>query len=145
MSNTDFLRKAEAELLPPGFEHGHIFSFETNGAVYSVEVDGWNMEVREAVEICQSEAGERGSPKPGQKRKLASDVLKLVFLKNLDMISRGRVILTSEEMYTWFHRTRSWLSAACKFYGIDVELKHHGKKTVRKRLRNVMRGARREA
>ncbi len=142
MSNTDFLRKAEAELLPPGFEHGHIFSFESNGEIYTVEVDGWNKQTREAVEICQSEAGDSSSPKPGQRRKLASDVLKLTFLKQLELITRGRVVLTSEEMYTWFHRTRSWLSAAAKYYGIDVELKHLDKKTTRKRVRNVMRDAR---
>ncbi len=144
MSNTDYLIKAEAELLPPGFEHGHIFDFEHDGTAHRVEVDGWHAEVREAIEICQSEAGERGAPKPGQKRKLANDVLKLAFLKQIGLISRGRIFLTSEEMYTWFHRTRSWLSAAAKYYGINVELRHHERKQVRKRLRNVMREARRE-
>lgn len=144
MSNTDFLRKAEAELLPPGFEHGHIFNFENGGTTYSVEIDGWLEKTREAVEVCQSEALERGAPKPGQKRKLASDVLKLTFLKQLGLIERGRIILTSEEMYTWYHRTRSWLSAATKYYGITVELRHHENKRVRKRVRNVMLEARRE-
>lgn len=145
MSNTDFLRQAEAELLPPGFVHGHIFTFEDGGQNYSVEIDGWHEAAQEAIEICQSEAGEFGSPKPGQKRKLASDVLKLVFLKELKLIKRGRIFLTSEEMYTWFHRTNSWLAAVCKHHDITIELRHHDRKRARKRVRNVMLAARRSS
>lgn len=145
MSNTDFLRQAEAELLPPGFVHGHIFHFEDNGQAYTVETDGWHEASKEAIEICQSESGEFGTPKPGQKRKLASDVLKLVFLKDLGLVTRGRIFLTSEEMYTWFHRTNSWLAAVCKRHEIDVELRRHDRKRARKRVRNVMLAARRSS
>lgn len=145
MTNTDFLRQAEAELLPPGFVHGRIFNFVDAGLAYMVEVDGWHEASQEAIEICQSDAGERGAPKPGQKRKLASDVLKLVFLKELGLIKRGRIFLTSEEMYTWFHRTNSWLSAVCRHHEIAVELKRLDRKRARKRVRNVMLEARREA
>jgi hypothetical protein len=145
MSNTDFLRNAEAELLPPGFQHGHIFKFEDGGQAYTVEVDGWHEAAQEAIEICQSDTGEFDSPKPGQKRKLANDVLKLVFLKELGLVKRGRIFLTSEEMYTWFHRTNSWLSAVCKHHDITVELRRHDRKRVRKRVRNVMLAARRSS
>jgi len=143
MSNTDVLRLSEADLLPEGFIQGHVF--ELNVGVYNgiAEVDGWNPETLEAIEICQSEAlGE--APKPGQKRKLASDVLKLVFLVEQGIVLRGRVFVTSPEMYTWFHQSGSWLSAACRHYSIGVELKRHDNKKLRKRIRNVMSQARRE-
>ena len=73
------------------------------------------------------------SPKPGQKRKLASDVLKLIFLKELGLISRGRVFITSPEMYTWCQQAGSWLNAARRQYGIDVILKTHSNKVLRKK------------
>ncbi len=142
MSNTDFLRRSEAFILPPGFTQGRIFTFRVGDYSGQAEVDGWNPDTREAVEICQSESD--GTPKPGQKRKLASDVLKLVFLTEQGLITKGRVIVTSEELYTWLHQSGSWLSAACRHYKIPVELKRQDKKRVRKRIRNLINSARRE-
>lgn len=141
MSNTDFLRQTEADLLPPGYIQGHVFHFTIRDYEASAEVDGWDEEKRDAIEICQSESS--GAPKPGQKRKMASDALKLIFLIDKKLISSGKIYVTSEEMYTWFHRSGSWLSAACRHYGIHVELKHHDSKVMRRRIRNVMRNARR--
>jgi hypothetical protein len=144
MSNTDVLRSSEADLLPSGFVQGHVFEVEVSDYRGSAEVDGWNPDSLEAIEICQSEI-DGGAPKPGQKRKLASDVLKLVFLIDQGLILRGRVFVTSQELYTWFHQSKgSWLAAACRRYGIGVELRRHGNKMLRKRIRNVMRHARRE-
>lgn len=143
MSNTDFLRQSEADLLPPGFVQGHVFELHVDGYDGVAEVDGWHPESKEAIEVCQSETV-GGTPKPGQKRKLASDALKLIFLKQQGLISNGRIVVTSQEMYTWFHQTGSWLSAACRQYGIKIEIKRHESKTTRKRVRNVMRTAQRE-
>ena len=141
MSNTDILRTSEADLLPPRFLQDHVFDFTVEGYRGRAEVDGWHPESQEAVEVYQSDCPE-GVPKPGQKRKLASDVLKLIFLLDKGLISRGRVFVTSDDLYTWFHQTEgSWLSASCRHYGIRVELKQHRKKMLRKRIRNVMRQA----
>lgn len=144
MSNTDILRDSEAALLPPGFVQGHVFHFRVGDYAGMAEVDGWHPASREAIEMCQSE-GDGRVPKPGQKRKMASDALKLIFLREQGLISTGRIFVTSPEMYTWLHQSGSWLSSACRFYGIHVELRHHGKKQLRKRIRNVMRYARRES
>jgi hypothetical protein len=143
MSNTDILRHSEAALLPEGFIVGHTFSIRVQGYDGLAEVDGYNPETCEAIEICQSEAAGE-SPKPGQKRKLASDVLKLIFLKQLGYISRGRVFVTSPEMYTWCNQKGSWLNAARKYYGVSVELRAHDSKTMRKKIRHVLATARRE-
>ena len=141
MSNTDFLRLTEADLLPSGYTQGQVFHFNVNGYVGLAEVDGWNPDTQEAIEICQSET--HGSPKPGQKRKMASDALKLIFLIDSGHIKAGKIFVTSEEMYTWFHQSGSWLSSACRHYIIPVELHHHNSKAMRKKIRNVMRSARR--
>ncbi len=141
MSNTDVLRDSEAALLPPGFVQGHRLHFRINDYDGIAEVDGWHPESREAIEICQ---GGSGGPKPGQKRKLASDALKLIFLREQGLISTGRMFVTNPEWYTWLHQSGSWLSAACRFYGIHVELKRHGKKQLRKKIRNVIHQARTE-
>ena len=141
MSNTDLLRRSEADLLPPGSVQGQVFHFTVNGYVGLAEVDGWNPDTQEAIEICQSVT--LGAPKPGQKRKMASDALKLVFLMDQGFVKTAKIYVTSDEMYTWFHRSGSWLSAACRRYGIAVELKRHDKKTLRRRIRNIMRDARR--
>jgi hypothetical protein len=143
MSNTDILRRSEAELLPPGFILDHVFSFGINGYEAIAEVDGFHPVSREAIEICQS-ASTNGTPKPGQKRKLASDVLKLIFLKDLGLISRGRVFITSPEMYTWCQQSGSWLNAARRHYHIDVILTQHPSKTIRKQVRNALMKARKE-
>ena len=143
MSNTDVLRKTEAEILPDGFELDHVFELRLPDYQASAEVDGWNPETGEAIEICQSESL-NDVPKPGQKRKMASDVLKLVFLMQQHIIQSGRVIVTSQEMYTWLHQSGSWLSAVCRTYGIKVDLHRHDRKSVRKRIRNTMSQARRE-
>ena len=82
MSNTDFLRQSEADLLPPGFVHGHSFELCIGEYRGYAEVDGWHPARREAVEICQSETG--GAPKAGQRRKMASDALKLIFSSRKD-------------------------------------------------------------
>ena len=87
---------------------------------------------REAIEICQS-ARHSGFHRNPDKRKLASDVLKLIFLKELGLISRGRVFITSPEMYTWCQQAGSWLNAARRQYGIDVILKTHSNKVLRKK------------
>lgn len=143
MSNTDVLRDSESGLLPPGFISNHLFRFTVDGYEGLAEVDGYHPASREAIEICQSQSmGE--SPKPGQKRKLASDVLKLIFLKELGLISRGRVFISSPEMYTWCQQSGSWLNAARKRYDIDVILKTHSKKILRKKVRNALVKARRE-
>jgi hypothetical protein len=143
MSNTDFLRSSEADLLPEGYVQGHIVDLRPYGHQGSVELDGWHPERCEAIEICQSEAmGE--SPKPGQKRKLASDILKLAFLCELGVINRGRIYVTCEELYTWFHAGQAWIAAAARLHGITVELRRHSSKLVRKRVRNTILGARRE-
>lgn len=144
MSNTDFLRQSEADLLPPGFVQGHVFQLNVGEYHGIAEVDGWHPESHEAIEICQSETSGGGTPKPGQKRKLASDALKLIFLKSQGLITNGKIVVTSEEIYTWLHRTGSWLSSACRFNNIKIELKRHERKTVRKRVRNVIRHAQRE-
>jgi hypothetical protein len=138
MSHTEELRRTEAKLLPPGYQHGFNFKYLIDEKEGFVEIDGWNPATREAIEICQSESGQ-DSPKPGQKRKLASDVLKLVFLLTQGLISRGRVYVTSPELYTWFHHADSWLSAACRYFGIAVELRQHDKKTTRRRIKNILR------
>ena len=142
MSNTDVLRTTEADLLPDGFVQGHIFELDVSGYHGIAEVDGWNETTKEAIEICQSETND--TPKPGQKRKMASDVLKLVFLMERGLIRRGKVYVTSPEMYTWLHQSGSWLAAACRAYEINVELKRQERKSVRKRIRNAMSRARRE-
>lgn len=144
MSNTDFLRRSEAVLLPPEFIQGKIFKFKIGDYEGLAEVDGWSDALGEAIEICQSETLNQ-TPKPGQKRKMASDVLKLVFLKNLGFIKSARVYITSPEMYTWLHRSGSWLSAACRHFGIKIEQKQIDKKQMRRRTRNVMSRARRKA
>jgi len=143
MSNTDFLRRSEAALLPPEFVQGKIFNFKIGDYDGLAEVDGWHDALKEAIEICQSETRNQ-VPKPGQKRKMASDVLKLVFLKDEGLIKSSRVYVTSPEMYTWLHRSGSWLSAACRHFGIKVELKQLDKKQMRKKARNVMARARKE-
>jgi hypothetical protein len=130
-------------LLPPGFIQDHIFEIRVDGYHGRAEVDGFHPISQEAIEICQSEAID-GSPKPGQKRKLAADVLKLIFLRDLGLISRGRVFVTSQAMYDWCQQTGSWLSAARKQYGIVVELRGHGSKLLRKKIRNAMVKARNE-
>lgn len=141
MSNTDLLRTSEAELLPPGFIQDHVFDFTVDGYHGKAEVDGWHPVSREAIEVYQSVCPD-GMAKPGQKRKLASDALKLVFLIERDIIKSGRIFVTAECLYTWFHQTEgSWLSAACRHYGIRIELKQHRNKGMRKRIRNVMRHA----
>ena len=142
MSNTDFLRTSELGLLPAGFVQDQVFDICIGSYHATAEVDGYNPETGEAIEICQSETED--SPKPGQKRKMASDAFKLIFLIQQGVISRGKIYVTSEAMYTWTHQSGSWLSAACRAYSIHVELKRQDRKTVRKRIRNVMRDARRE-
>lgn len=137
------LRRTEASLLPPGFLQDHIFKLHVDSYHGQAEVDGFHPVSREAVEICQSDSiGE--SPKPGQKRKLASDVLKLIFLKQMGFISRGRVFVTSRALYDWCQTTGSWLNAARKHYGVVVELHGHDNKRLRKKVRNAMMRARRE-
>jgi len=142
MSNTDILRKNEKDLLPPGYSSDHVFEIAIGDYRGNAEVDGFHSETRDAIEICFSET-EDASPKPGQKRKLASDVLKLIFLKDLGLISRGRVFVTSHEMYTWCQQSGSWLNAARKKYGIHVELKTLPKAS-RKQVKHALSKARRE-
>lgn len=142
MSNTDILRKTEKELLPPGYVLDHVFDIVVNDYSGTVEVDGFHPVTRDAIEICQSDVIE-SSPKPGQKRKMASDVLKLVLLKDLGLISRGRIYVTSQALYTWSQQQGSWLSAARKKYGIDVEFRTPPKH-VRKQIKNILREARGE-
>ncbi len=143
MSNTDFLRQSEVDLLPPGFEHGHVFHIQVDDYEATAEVDGWHPVSREAIEICQSETTQ-GTPKPGQKRKLASDALKLIFLTQQGLIASARVYITSPELYTWFQLSGSWVSAVCRAHRIHVELKRHRRKTTRRRIKNVMHQARAE-
>lgn len=142
MSNTDVLRETEIELLPSGFELDHIFDIQIGDYHGTAEVDGFNPDTREAIEICQSETS-GASPKPGQKRKLAADTLKLIFLKDLGLITRGRIFITSRELYTWCQQNGSWLNAARKKNDIDVEL-HTLPKNLRKKVRNVLLQARRQ-
>lgn len=142
MSNTDILRSSEKELLPPGYLVDHVFHIVVQGYSGTAEVDGFHRETGDAIEICQSDSLLE-SPKPGQKRKMASDVLKLIFLKDLGLIRRGRVFVTSQAMYTWAQQTGSWLNAARKRYGIDVELRALPKR-LRKQVRNALVEARRE-
>lgn len=142
MSNTDILRKTEKELLPDGYLLDHVFEFTVGDYTGTAEVDGFHPASRDAIEICQSDT-EDVSPKPGQKRKLASDVLKLIFLKDLGLISRGRVYVTSQTMYTWAQQQGSWLNAARKKYGINIELRTPPKH-IRKQIKNALRKARDE-
>lgn len=142
MSNTDILRKTEKELLPPGYVQDHVFAISVGSYSGSAEVDGYHPATRDAIEICQSDVKEV-SPKPGQKRKMASDVLKLIFLKDLGLISRGRIYITSQALYTWAQQQGSWLSAARKKYGIDIEFRTPPKH-VRKQIKNALREARGE-
>jgi hypothetical protein len=143
MSDTRALRDAERDLLPNGFEWGRVFEFDVNGYRGIAEVDGFNPETGEAIEICLSETFE-SSPKPGQKRKLASDALKLIFLADLQFVSRGRIFVSSPELSRWFHEAGSWLSAACRHYGIALELKTIANKRKRKTVRNALLQARKE-
>lgn len=142
MSNTDILRKTERELLPPGYVQGYVFDLRVGDYQGQAEVDGYHPASRDAIEICQSDTIVN-APKPGQKRKLASDVLKLIFLKDLGLIERGRVFVTSQELYTWCHQQGSWLNAARKKYGIEVELKQLPK-TMRKQVKHALSRARKE-
>ncbi|MFA5129527.1 MAG: hypothetical protein WC477_01255 [Patescibacteria group bacterium] len=142
MSNTDILRKNEKQLLPAGYSSDHVFDIVIGDYRGTAEVDGFNSETRDAIEICFSET-EGSSPKPGQKRKLASDVLKLIFLKDLGLINRGRVYLTSVELYTWCQQSGSWLNAARTKYGITVELKSLPKAS-RKQVKHALSKARME-
>lgn len=142
MSNTDILRKTERDLLPPGYLIDHVFTFSINDYSGTAEVDGFHPATMDAIEICQSDTLE-SSPKPGQKRKLASDVLKLVFLKDLGLIKRGRIYITSQALFTWSQMKGSWLIAARKKYGIDIEL-HTPSKHIRKQIKNALREARGE-
>lgn len=143
MSNTDILRTTEGDLLPPDYERNRVFELLIGTYQGRAEVDGFHPGTKEAIEICQSESS-GSSPKPGQKRKLASDVLKLILLRDLGYISRGRVFVTSREMYTWCQQTGSWLNAARKQYDISVELRVHDNKKTRKKVRNALAAARRE-
>jgi hypothetical protein len=140
MSNTDALKKTEANLVPPGFEIDHVFDIQIGDYHGTAEVDGFDPVSREAVEIYQTDTR---SPKSGQRRKLAADVLKLVFLKDLGLITRGRVFVTSRELYSWCHESGSWLNAARMKYGIQVELKSLPK-IHRRKVRNALSRARRE-
>jgi hypothetical protein len=142
MSNTDILRKTEKDLLPPGYILDYVFHFTIGDEHGTAEVDGYHPSSRDAIEICQSET-EDSSPKPGQKRKLASDVLKLIFLKDLGLITRGRVYMTSQALYTWSQQQGSWLNVARKKYGIDVEFRTPPKH-IRKQIKNALRTARSE-
>lgn len=142
MSNTDILRSSEKELLPPDYLVDHVFDITVQGYCGTAEVDGFCIDTGDAIEICQSDSL-HDAPKPGQKRKLASDVLKLIFLKDLGLIQRGRVFVTSQALYTWAQQTGSWLNAARKKYGIDVELRALPKR-LRKQVRNALVEARRE-
>lgn len=144
MSDTEYLRQSEALLLPEGFIHGHVFTLKKDSGQTQVEVDGWDPQSREAIEINQSQTSHT-YPKPGQKRKIASDALKLIFLIEQDIISRGRIFITSAELYTWLHRSDSWLSHALKHYDIGVELHAHNRKRTRKRIRNVIKNARKHS
>jgi hypothetical protein len=143
MSNTDVLRTSEAAFLPPGYLQDHVFELHIDDYRGQAEVDGFHPVSREAIEICQSETL-GGAPKPGQKRKLASDVLKLIFLKEQGFITRGRVFVTSQEMYDWCQKSGSWLNAARKYYGVTVELHGHENKLMRKKIRNILVKARKE-
>jgi hypothetical protein len=143
MSDTGILRTAERDLLPPGFTKDVIFDFTVDGYAAYAEVDGFNADTKEAIEICLSETSE-SSPKPGQKRKLASDALKLIFLRDLGFIGRGRIFVSSTELSRWFHEKGSWLSAACRHYGITLELKKIPNKRVRKQVHHALSKARRE-
>jgi len=143
MSNTDVLRISEGAFLPPGYVQDHIFELHVGEYHGRAEVDGFHPVSREAIEICQSESISE-SPKPGQKRKLASDVLKLIFLQQQGLITRGRVFVTSQELYDWCQKAGSWLNAARKHYGITVELRGHENKLMRKKVRNALMKARRE-
>jgi hypothetical protein len=142
MSNTDILRKSEKDLLPPGYLIDHVFQLSVGDYRGTAEVDGFHPVSKDAIEICFSETGD-SSPKPGQKRKLASDVLKLIFLKDLGLITRGRIFVTSLELYTWCQQTGSWLNAARAKYGITVELKTLSKGS-RKQVKHALAKARRE-
>lgn len=142
MSNTDVLRESESELLPDGYER-HVFHFKVGEYQGEAEVDGYHPGSGDAIEINQSQSS-GSAPKPGQKRKLASDVLKLIFLRELGIIKRGRIFITSREMYTWCHQTGSWLNAATRHYGISIELKEHDRKHMRKKVRRALSEARRE-
>lgn len=144
MSDTQYLRQSEALLLPEGFIQGHIFYITDNQSTYQVEVDGWNPVTLEAVEINQSQTA-HAYPKPGQKRKLAMDILKLIFLIEKNIIVRGRIFITSDELYSWLHRSNSWLSHVSKHYNIGVELHAHSRKHTRKRVRNVIKKARKHS
>ena len=143
MSNTDVLRTTEGSLLPPGYLQGHVFDLHIANYHGTAEVDGFHPVSRDAIEICQSLAIGT-SPKPGQKRKLASDVLKLIFLKEQGLITRGRVFVTSQELYDWCQQSGSWLNAARTHYGVTVELKVQEKKFLRRKIRNALMKARRE-
>lgn len=143
MSDTAILRTAERELLPEGYERDVVFRFTVDGYEACAEVDGFDPVTKEAIEICLSETAEV-SPKPGQKRKLASDVLKLILLHDLGFIGRGRIFVSSEELSRWFHQNGSWLSAACRKYHISLELKTIKNKHERKRIRRALVNARRE-
>lgn len=142
MSNTDALRKTERDLLPNGFVLDYVFDISIGTLSGNAEVDGFHPGTREAIEICQSETL-FDAPKPGQKRKLASDVLKLIFLKDLGLISRGRIYVTSPEFYTWCQQQGSWLNLARKKYNITIEL-HQLPKAARKKVRHALAKARRE-
>ena len=143
MSDTTVLRVSERELLPPGYLQDHVFDLSVGDYRGKAEVDGYNPDTFEAIEICQSESLV-GAPKPGQRRKLAADVLKLIFLTQLGLITRGRVFVTSQAMYDWCQQTGSWLNAARKYYNVSVELHTHTRKHLRKQIRNVLGRARRE-
>jgi hypothetical protein len=139
----DALRKTEADFLPQGFEVNHIFDINVGDVQGTAEVDGFDPISREAIEICQS-VTPGTTPKRNQRRKLAADVLKLIFLKDLGLITRARVFVTSPELYTWCQQRGSWLNAARKKYGIGVELKSLPKKR-RKMVRNALLKIRRKA
>lgn len=143
MSNTDVLRDSEISFLPPGYLQDHVFDLHVGGYHGKAEVDGFHPVSREAIEICQSESLGM-APKPGQRRKLAADVLKLIFLREQGLITRGRVFVTSRALYDWCQQTGSWLNAARKHYGISVELMGHSSKLMRKKIRNALLKARRE-
>ena len=143
MSDTTVLRDSERELLPAGYLHDYVFDLSVGDYRCKAEVDGYNPDTFEAIEICQSESL-IDAPKPGQKRKLASDVLKLIFLQQLGLITRGRVFVTSQAMYDWCQQTGSWLNGARKKYGITVEYHTQNRKRLRKQIRNVLGRARRE-
>jgi hypothetical protein len=85
-----------------------------NGA--RMEIDGADEDHTIFVEAFAPQ----GRAKPGQRRKLALDMLKLAYLARLRPDARKILLLSDEQLAVPLRSSRSWLAQAIDEFGIEV-------------------------